>query len=151
MHRQFVRIDTAWCLINQPNQILLGPTLVWPQRKIWWCDDPPTPYFNFLGSSPRNRIEKYCSTRFWREILHFFHVQYMIIITDETIQQHKNIFVFVYGDCGSGIEPESCYWKVAGLIHASVLAWDTEPWNCSWCAGQRLVWQIPLPSVYELL
>ena len=42
------------------------------------------------------------------------------------------------GRCGSGVEPVSCYWKVAGLI--SLVCMSKCPWarywtpNCPWCA-----------------
>ena len=55
--------------------------------------------------------------------------------------------------CGSGVEPTSCYLKVAGLI--PLVCMSKCPWarwtpNCSWCAGWHLAWQPP-PSVYECM
>ena len=55
------------------------------------------------------------------------------------------------GSCGSGVEPVSCYWKVAGSI--PFICMPKCPWarhwtpNCSWCADRHLSWQPP-SSVY---
>ena len=59
--------------------------------------------------------------------------------------------------CSSGVEPTSCYQKVASLIPLVCMSkcpWakTLNPKNCSSCAGQHLAWQPPpSPSVYEYM
>ena len=61
--------------------------------------------------------------------------------------------------CGSGLEPASCYQKVAGLI--SLVCMSKCPWarywtpNCSWCAGRhflsRNIWRVFRLTSFNLL
>ena len=68
---------------------------------------------------------------------------------------NKNITMPISWGFGSGVEPPSCYLRVAGSIPLVCLS--NCPWarywtpNCSWCAGQHLHGSHHHQCMYELL